>query len=340
MEPFLFIPIIIIYFLNFVTTGVIMKIFPHLLLILISVSFSQEPINYETTLIEKDHLFYTKDTNKPFSGPVFSLYDDGKKKDEGSLKDGKMISKTIWKWYKNGQKWSEGNYKNGKVDASFTFWYENGQKNYEENYKDGIKIGSWNGWYENGQKSSEWTFKDGKRDGLWASWYENGQKSSERIYKNGKIGGLEIHWYETGQKYREITYQDGVLINELHWTKDGLDQGEFLLNYKNGDVMLRGNLKDGKFDGEFFEYGYFGSRDIYHKHSLQNYKDGKLEGEYIDYFDTGDVNVVGNYKDGKLEGNYTYYDKDGKIYWEGIYKDDVLVEETSFIGSKGPFRLN
>ena len=333
MEPFLFIPIIIIYFLNFVTTGVIMKIFPHLLLILISVSFSQEPINYETTLIEKDHLFYTKDTNKPYSGPVFSLY-------EGSLKDGKMISKTIWKWYKNGQKWSEGNYKNGKVDASFTFWYENGQKNYEENYKDGIKIGSWNGWYENGQKSSEWTFKDGKRDGLWASWYENGQKSSERIYKNGKIGGLEIHWYETGQKYREITYQDGVLINELHWTKDGLDQGEFLLNYKNGDVMLRGNLKDGKFDGEFFEYGYFGSRDIYHKHSLQNYKDGKLEGEYIDYFDTGDVNVVGNYKDGKLEGNYTYYDKDGKIYWEGIYKDDVLVEETSFIGSKGPFRLN
>ena len=60
----------------------------------------------------------------------------------------------------------------------------------------------------------------------------------------------------------------------------------------------------------------------------------------INYFDTGDVNVVGNYKDGKLDGEYIYYDKDGKIYWEGIYKDDVLVNETSYIGSKGPFRLN
>ena len=100
-----------------------MKIFSHLLLILISVIFSQEAINHETTLIEKGQLFYTKDTNKPYSGPVFSLYDDGKKKEEGSLKDGQMISKTIWKWYKNGQMWSEGKYKNGKVDRSFTFFF-------------------------------------------------------------------------------------------------------------------------------------------------------------------------------------------------------------------------
>ena len=64
-----------------------------LLLILNSFSLSQKPINYETTLIERDGVFYTKDTNKPYSGPVFSLYEDGKKKEEGSLKDGKMISK-------------------------------------------------------------------------------------------------------------------------------------------------------------------------------------------------------------------------------------------------------
>ena len=197
MEPLLFIPIIIIYFLSFVTAGVIMKIFSHLLLILISVSFSQQPINYETTLIKKGQLFYTKDTNKPYSGPVFSLYDDGKKKEEGSLKDGKMISKTKWKWYKNGQKWSEGNFKDGKVDGSFTFWYENGQKNYEENYKDGIKIGSGTGWYKNGQKNFEGTYRDDKRYGLFQWWYENGQKSSERTYKDGELISEKI-WNQDG----------------------------------------------------------------------------------------------------------------------------------------------
>ena len=120
----------------------IIKRFYPLLLILISVSFSQETINYETTLIKKGQLFYTKDTNKPYSGPVFSLFTDGKKKEEGNLKDGKMINKTKWKWYKNGQ------------------------------------------------------------------------------------------------KYREITYQDGELINERYWTEDGLDNGEFILFYKNRLFIL------------------------------------------------------------------------------------------------------
>ena len=237
-------------------------------LLLISFSISQEPINYETTLIEKGQLYYTKDTNQPYSGPVFSLYENGKKKEEGSLKDGKMISKTKWKWYKNGQMWSEGNFKND------------------------IK------------------------DGLWTFWYENGQKRQEG------------------------TYKDNIPISEKHWTEDGLDNGEFILYDKNGDVWLKGNLNNNKFDGEFIEYGYFGGRDIYHKRSLKNYRYGKLEGEYIYYFDTGDVNVIGNYKDGKLDGECTYYDLDGKIYWKGNYKDDVLVEDTSFISSKGPFRLN
>ena len=130
------------------------------------------------------------------------------------------------------------------------------------------------------------------------------------------------------------------MINEIYWTEDGLDYGELIFYLKNGEIWKKGNLKDGKRDGEFIEYGFFGTRDIYHKRIVQNYKDGKLDGEYINYFDTGDINVVGNYKDGKLEGKYIFYDKDGKIYWEGIYKDDVLVNETSYIGSRGPFRLN
>ena len=106
----------------------------------------KEPINYETTLIERDDLFYTKETNKPYSGPVFSLYDDGKKKEEGSLKDGKMISKTEWEWYSNGQKSYEGTFKDGKLDGLSTIWYENGQKKLEAIYKDDelISLKEWN----------------------------------------------------------------------------------------------------------------------------------------------------------------------------------------------------
>ena len=77
-------------------------------LLLIVGCSSPEPINYETTLIDRDGVYYTKDTNKPYSGPVFSLDENGRNKIESILEDGKMISYKDFKWYENGQKWSEG----------------------------------------------------------------------------------------------------------------------------------------------------------------------------------------------------------------------------------------
>ena len=79
---------------------------------------------------------------------------------------------------------------------------------------------------------------------------------------------------------------------------------------------------------------------MYHKHSLRNYRQGKLHGEFLRFFDTGDINTVANYVVGKLEGTYVFYDMDGKKYWEGLYRDNQLMNERSYIGIKGPFRLN
>tara|TARA_Y100000591_G_C21811861_1_gene688387 strand:+ start:1514 stop:1780 length:267 start_codon:yes stop_codon:yes gene_type:complete len=71
--------------------------------LLLIIGCSKEPINYQTTLIERDGVYYTKDTNQPYSGPVFSLDDKGRNKRESNLKDGKMISYTEITWYENGK---------------------------------------------------------------------------------------------------------------------------------------------------------------------------------------------------------------------------------------------
>ena len=85
-----------------------------LIVLLLFVGCSKEPINFEQMLVERDSVYYTKDTNKPYSGTVFSLYDDGKKKSEGAFKDDYYDGK--WSsWYENGQKYSEGIYKDGNV---------------------------------------------------------------------------------------------------------------------------------------------------------------------------------------------------------------------------------
>jgi antitoxin component YwqK of YwqJK toxin-antitoxin module len=191
------------------------------LLCLISFSFSQDGINFEFNLIERENSFYTKDTHKLYSGKVFSLYDDQKIKSEGSIEDGKMIHKTESKWYENGQKRSEVPYKNGKVDGLITWWYKNGQKNFEGTYRNGLKEGLNTSWKENGEKSFESNYTNHKRNGPWMSWYDNGQKNSEGTYKDGKVDGLEIYWYQNGQKYREVSFINGELISEKSWNEDG-----------------------------------------------------------------------------------------------------------------------
>tara|TARA_B110000014_G_C20078034_1_gene562955 strand:+ start:99 stop:581 length:483 start_codon:yes stop_codon:yes gene_type:complete len=146
--------------------------------LLLIVGCSKEPINYKTSLVERDDVYYTIDTNKPYSGQVFSLYMYGDKKDEGTLKDGRMISRTEWKWYeykeKTSKKREEVPYKDGEVDGVVTSWYESGQKEIQGTFKNGNEDGLLTGWYENGQKRFEETYKDGELVEVKGRWNEDG----------------------------------------------------------------------------------------------------------------------------------------------------------------------
>ena len=148
------------------------KLFPLLSLLLIFGCTLEEPINLETKLVEKDGVYYTKDTNTPYSGRVFSLHENGKKRGEGTLKD-------------------------GTLDGSYTSWYDNGRKETKGSFKDKFPDGLYTVWYKNGQKEEEYTFKDVGIDGLYTKWYKNGQKKEEKIYKFGKEVSSE-EWNEDG----------------------------------------------------------------------------------------------------------------------------------------------
>jgi antitoxin component YwqK of YwqJK toxin-antitoxin module len=79
------------------------KSIPVLTLLLVSSLYPQVNIDINK-LLERGGLLYAPNKEKPFTGSVFDLYD-------------------------NGQKWSEGTYK-----------YENGQKAGERTYEDGITL--------------------------------------------------------------------------------------------------------------------------------------------------------------------------------------------------------
>ena len=64
-----------------------------------------EPINIDE-LVRKEGIWFSKDTNKLYSGKSVELWE-------------------------NGQKESEGTFRNGKEDGKWTHWFENGNKKEE-----------------------------------------------------------------------------------------------------------------------------------------------------------------------------------------------------------------
>ncbi|MEE3372652.1 MAG: toxin-antitoxin system YwqK family antitoxin [Planctomycetota bacterium] len=128
-------------------------------------------------LVRKDGLMYVGDSKTPFTGVAVDKHLYGKKKSEGTFKDGKQ-------------------------EGLATIWHENGKKSSEGTFKDGKPDGLVTAWYENGQKQSEGNFKDGNAEGLSTRWHENGQKKSEETYKDGKLVS-ETHWDEEGNEIKE-----------------------------------------------------------------------------------------------------------------------------------------
>ena len=63
-------------------------------------------------------------------------------------------------WYKNGKKKFEGTFKNGKPVGLVTNWFDNGQKKEEMNFKNGRLNGLGTTWYKNGQKELEGSKSD------------------------------------------------------------------------------------------------------------------------------------------------------------------------------------
>ena len=168
----------------------------------------KEPVNGET-LIDRSGLLYEVNGQKPYTGDVFELYDDGSRKHSGSLKG-------------------------GKKDKLWTEWYENGQKKDEWTFKDGKKDGLWTSWYENGQNKIIGNYYDGYEGGLFSYFDINGKKKEDRNYSDKGDYYESKKFYLTGEdslvSFISLEKQDDGTFKENNvdiWTTYSRD-GEIL----------------------------------------------------------------------------------------------------------------
>ena len=199
-------------------------------------------------------------------------YENGQRKSEGDLKNGKRDGLWIW-YYENGQKKEEVTYSEGKKTGDWIQWDKNGQKikivriYHEDDYYEEPEIetffdqtekeppedGVFRKYWKNGNKRYEWEYKDGKRvDGKSIGWWPNGQLKQINTWKNGKENGLYTWYGENGQKAGEVPMKDN--IEHGKWTRWYPQTGT-----KRGEGML----KNGKLDGPVTWYDENDERNKY-----------------------------------------------------------------------------
>ncbi len=167
--------------------------------LLLIVGCSQKPVD-ETTLIEKDGVMYLPNSEKPYTGEVFTNYPIGEKLYQGTYEYGLLVQYSYLN--KDGSVKEPVNIET-LIDRGGNLYDINGQKPY---------TGDIFGLYSNGNKKLSGSLKGGKIDGLTTYWYENGQKSIEGTYKGVDESmdpikdGLWTEWYENGLKEKEVTY--------------------------------------------------------------------------------------------------------------------------------------
>lgn len=85
------------------------------------------------------------------------LYENGKVRMEGAIKDGKRDG--IWKvYFDDGKLWSEGTFTNGKRNGEAKNYFPNGKLRYEGFFTDDKKSGHWKFYGENGTLLEEKDF--------------------------------------------------------------------------------------------------------------------------------------------------------------------------------------
>ena len=127
---------------------------------------------------------------------------------------------------------------------------------------------------------------------------------NDLVYRDG-------FWYE---KFSNKPFNGKVIGRHQGKIKNGLNEGQHLVFFENGQLNQTQNWKDGKLDGEVLLYYENGKLKL-----KANYKNGNEEGEWLHYRSNGKLWRKYYYKDGKKDGKWTWYDKYGNFIRTELY---------------------
>ena len=151
-----------------------------------------------------------------------------------------------------------------------------------------------------GQNESKGDLVDGLKNGEWKEWSQNGELLEEKFYIDGVTGTFACLDFSLNE----------IALNGEPFT--GLN----ICKYENGQMMLSGNVIDGKKEGRFTMFYENGQKvtELY-------FINGKQDGTATSWHNNGQKAQVANYKNGEEDGKFIRWYENGQKMSERTIKD-------------------
>ena len=205
------------------------------------------------------------------------------------------------------------------------FYYVNGQLSSEGYMHDGKPDGYWKTYFENGKIKSEGNRKNFQLDSTWKFYNEGGVLVLEYFYRNGKKNGLRKN-YEPKEKF---------LVSTENYVDD-VKQGVTKTYYKNGMEKQAVPYKDGREEGQGFEYdttgviitlmeykaGFIKRQERINRHD----KNGMKVGMWKEFYENGNLKNECTYLNDVRNGYLKEYNIKGELQNTTKYVNGKLIE--------------
>ena len=196
---------------------------------------------------------------------------------------------------------------------------------------DGLRQGKWEKRYPNGKLIYEGQFKDGKPFGNWTRYYTGGMVKAKIQYDENSDSAFVQLFSEPGKKIAEGNYVDekragkwtlftrDIKISEENYV-DGEKHGISRTFYPTGELFEKAEWKNGVQDGNyevFFKNG--------EPYMQCKYSEGKRNGLCLSYFKNGRVEMEAYYKNNLRDGDWKFYNDDGEHLYTLKYNEGELL---------------
>lgn len=230
--------------------------------------------------------------------------------------------------------------------------YTDAHKYSVENYKHGLKNGRWKTWYSTEDGENAYTqlhydqyYKNDLDDSIYMEYSKDGKMITQRHYKDGVLNGEEEDYNGQGALIVKRNYLNGNLEGDaVFYDVNG-----------SGDIMTKGEYKNGKFLGKWkiscdadFNETENKAQAVYYRlidftgdvwKAMDYYATGEKQGEetliqiapdvmvghYAEYYKNGRLQEVGRQDDqGKLDSTVVSYYENGQVSESHIYEHGKL----------------